>query len=120
MTAQEKKALLMSKIRELGIADNTQDPRFAEKVKELEGRGFTVFHVIPETRFVLGWSDVVYMTSYCGFFKEDYQSKKAIDFYVKDLQDGYVMTDTVNRTWDIEEYGTIGAWRDGENLRRSS
>lgn len=81
-------------------------------INKLEKNGTEVFYVISST-MLLGGYDLVKMTSYCLYMKEDYQTKYGVENFINDFNEGYVMTYTVNHTWDIEEYGTIGFKKNG-------
>lgn len=84
-------------------------------IEKLEKNGSKVFYVANVSMKLIGY-ELVNMTSYCLYFKEDYQSKSAVNDFIENFNDGYVMTYTVNHTWGIEEYGTIAfAKQEGPN-----
>lgn len=102
---------LIKKIRDkFGIEDNTAYERYAPMVAELASKGCYVYHVVSGRMNVFGES--VFMDSYCYVTDED-----GVDT-LTDLADGYAMTYTDNKTWDIQEHGGIAFEMLGNSMIR--
>ena len=96
-------------ISEVGkyLVDNTHEPQYQWKIKELEKNGTKVVHVIPKHTVMLGWDDKVEFEEYLLIFKEDFENTEQFleDFYI-----GYIYAWVENYTWKEmgSEYGRIG------------
>lgn len=94
---------VLNELFDLGIINNSGDPRYIEKVKEMAAKGHYVYHVIDGI-YILGGEEQVHMVSYCFISKDDLDNLE--DFWL-DLKDGYAFANVVNDTWNIEEMGTV-------------
>lgn len=94
---------VLTAIQEYGIINNSDRPRFADKVEEMAAKGQYVYHVI-DARYLLGGMDEVHMVSYCFISQDDLDY---LDDFWLDLKDGYAFANVVNDTWGIEEMGSV-------------
>ena len=100
MTKQE----LLDEVKKLFV-DNTDNPLYQAKIKELEKNGAKVFHIIPRHTLVFGWGDEMDMTEYLVIFKEDFQAPKR---FLNELKQGYCYAWAENHTADwCSEFGSI-------------
>ena len=99
------KLQLIEEVNKLFV-DNTDNPLYHEKIKELEKNGAKVFHVIPRHKLVFGFGDEVEMTEYLVIFKEDFQAPRQ---FLNDLKNGYVYAWAENHDWGVmgSEFGSI-------------
>lgn len=65
----KKMEAIISKLKELGVKDNTTDSRFAEYTKELTDKGYAVIQAVPYTMNIMG--DIMETVSYIIVSKYD-------------------------------------------------
>ena len=99
------KLQLIEEVNKLFV-DNTDNPLYHEKIKELEKNGAKVFHVIPRHEVSFGFGDIVETTEFLVIFKEDFKTPRQ---FLNDLADGYCYCWCENHTWgdNGSEFGSI-------------
>lgn len=104
---------MIKRLRDMGIVDNTNDPRYSDKVDQMRKDGAYVYQVI-DGHYNLG-GDVVRMVSYCFVSEYDVDEE---DVFFENFADGYAFANVVNPTWDIEEMGSIAFVRSDGVMKR--